>query len=174
MLSAGLQVGHQRHMDIAGILPAHFQAYLPDCFNKGLAFNIADCTADFRNHHICVGLFADPIDKPFDLIRNMRNRLYGGSQIAALPFLLQNVRVYLAGGQVGVLVQVFVNEPLIMSQVQVGFRAVFGHIDFSVLIGTHGSRIRIDIGIQLLCRHFQSPGLQKPPQARCRDSLSQT
>ena len=41
-----------------------------------------------------------------------------------------------------------------MSEVKIGFGAVLGYIYLSVLIGAHGSRVNIDIGVKLLCRHL--------------------
>ena len=174
MLSAGLQVGHQRHMDITCVVPAHFQANLSDRLKEGLAFNIADCTADLSNNDVCVGLFTDPVNKPFDFISNVGNRLHCGAKVSSLPLLLDDVCVYFAGGQVGVLVQILINEPLIMAQVQIGFRTVFGHVHFTMLIRTHGSGVRIDIRIQLLGRNFYPSCLQQPSQGSCRNAFAQT
>ena len=36
-----------------------------------------------------------------------------------------------------------------MSQIQIGFRAVFGDEDFAMLIGAHRPRIDIDIRVEL-------------------------
>ena len=37
-----------------------------------------------------------------------------------------------------------------MAQVEVGFAAVVQHVDFAVLVGAHGARIDVDIGVELL------------------------
>ena len=61
-----------------------------------------------------------------------------------------------------------------MSQIQVGFRTVIGHVNLPVLIGAHGARVDIDIGVQLLCRNLQSARLQQTSQRRRCNALAQS
>ena len=41
-----------------------------------------------------------------------------------------------------------------MPQIQIRFAAVLGHVHFAVLIGTHGTGVHIDIGVELLRRYL--------------------
>ena len=141
-------------MDKQAVFPAHLQGNLPHRLDEGLAFDIADGAADFGNDHVGIGLFGHAVDKFLDFIRNMGNHLHRGAQIFAPAFFVQHVPVHLAGGQVREFVQILVDEPLVMPQIQVGFRAVFRHVYLAVLVRAHGSRIHVDIRIQLLGRHF--------------------
>ena len=161
-------------MDIQGIPGAYLAAHLPDGLDKGLALNIPYGPADLGDHDVGLRLAAHIVDKPLDLIRDVRDGLYGRAQIRAPALLGDNIGVDLPGGQVGVLIQILVDEPLVMSQIQIRLRPVLGHIDLAVLIGTHGAGIYIDVGIQLLRRHLQSPCLQQPPQGGRRDAFSQS
>ena len=104
----------------------------------------------------------------------MGNHLHGGAKVFAPALLIQHIPVHLAGGEVGVFVQILINEALIVSQVQIGLGAVFGDIDLSVLIRAHGAGVHVDIGVQLLCRDLQSPGLQQPAQRRGSNALAKT
>ena len=104
----------------------------------------------------------------------MGDHLHGRAQILSAAFLIQYVPVHLAGGQVRILIQILIDEPFVVSQIQIRLRSVLCHVYFSVLVGAHGSRIYIDIGIQLLCRDLQASRLQKSPQRSRRDSLSKT
>ncbi len=63
-------------MNVQAVFSAHFRAHLADCFQKRLAFNIADGAADFRNDYIRVGFFAYCVDKFFDFVGDMGNDLY--------------------------------------------------------------------------------------------------
>src|SRR5699024_2646728 len=90
--------------------------------------------------------------------------LHGLAQISAGPLLVEHVPVDLAGGEVGILVEVFVDEALIVAQIQVGLGAVLGNEHLAVLIGTHGTRVHVDIGVQLLGGHLQSPAFEEPAQ----------
>ena len=90
----------------------------------------------------------------------MGNDLYGGAEIFSPPFLVQNIPVDLSGSQIGVFVQVLIDEAFIMSQIQIGFRTILGHIYFAVLVRTHGAGVYVDIGIQLLRGNLQTSGFQ--------------
>ena len=147
--------GHQRHMDKEAVLPAHLQRDLPDSLQKGLGLNIADGAADLGDDHVGVRLLAHPIDKFLDLIGDVGDHLHGGAQILPPALLVQNVPVHLTGGEVGVFVQILVDEPLIVTQIQIRFRAVLGDVDLAVLIGAHGAGVHIDVGVQLLSGHLQ-------------------
>ena len=118
-------------------------------------------------------LFADAVDEVLDLIGNMRNHLHRGPQVFAAALFVQHVPIHLARRQVGIPVQILVDKPLVVAQVQVGFRAVLGHIDLAVLVRTHGAGVHVDVRIQLLGRHFQPARFQQPPQRRRRNALAQ-
>ena len=164
VLSRRFQIGDQSDMDEQGVPRPHLMAYLPDGFNKGLALDIADGPADLSDHNIGRCLAAHIVDKPFDLIRNVRDGLDGGPQIRAPALLRDDVGIDLSGGQVGVLVQILIDEALVVPQIQIRLSPVLGDIDLTVLIGTHSARIHIDVWVQLLGCYLQPPGLQQSPQ----------
>ena len=60
-----------------------------------------------------------------------------------------------------------------MAQIQIGFCTVFGHIDFAVLIGTHGAGIDIDIGVELLSGDFEAAGFEQSSQRGSGDAFAQ-
>ena len=151
-------------MDEQTVFPADFQRDLADRFNKGLAFDVTDGSADLGDDHIGIGLLADAVNKFFDLVRYMRDHLDGGTEIFSPPFLVQHIPVDLSGGEVGVFVQVFINKAFVMSEVQIRFRSVFRDINFPVLIGTHRPGVYIDIGIKFLCGNLQPPCFQEPSE----------
>ena len=169
-----MKIRHQRHVDKQAVLSSDLQGYLSHCFNKRLAFNIADGTPDFGNDDVCVRFFTDLIDKFLDLVGDMRNDLHRGTQIFPSSFLIQHIPVHLAGCKVGVTVQILVDEPFIVTQIQIGFRSVLRHENLAVLIRAHGSRIHIDIGVQLLSGHLQASRLQQPSQGCRGDPFSES
>ena len=81
----------------------------------------------------------------------MRNDLHGGAEVLAAALLVEDVPVNFTGRQIGVPVQVLIDEALVMSEVEVGLRAVLGHVDFAVLIRAHGARVDVDVRVELLC-----------------------
>ena len=160
-------------MDVKAVFAAHLLAHLPDGLQKGLGLDISHGAADLRDDHVRLGLFLDPVDKLLDLVGDMGNHLHRMAQIFPLPFLFDDVLVYLSGGQIGETVQILVDKTLIMSEIQVRFRPVLRHEYFSMLQWAHGSRVHVDIGIQLLSRHLEVPGPKEPAQRRCGNALSQ-
>ena len=168
------QEGNQGYMDKEAVLCAYLQGNLPHGFQKRLGFNVTNGAADFCNDHIGIGFLCHGIHKFLDFVGDVGNHLHGGTQVFAAALLIQHVPVDLAGGEIGVFIQIFINEAFIVTQIQVGFRAVLGDIHLAVLIGTHGARVNIDIGIQLLGGNLQSSGLQESAQGRGGDALAKT
>ena len=104
----------------------------------------------------------------------MGNHLDRLAQIIAAALLVQDIPVDLTRGEVGVFVQIFIDKPLIMSQIQVSLRAVFRHKYFAVLVRTHGSRIDIDVRIELLGGDLVAFRLEQTAERSCRNALSET
>ena len=115
VLVGATEEGHQRHMDEQTVLLAHLQRNLPDSLQKGLGLDIADGAADFGDYHIGVRLLAHPVDEFLDFIGDMGNDLNGGAKVFPPALLVQHIPVDLTRGQVGKLVQILVDEPLIVT-----------------------------------------------------------
>ena len=167
-------VRHQHHMDEAAIVPSLLQPHLTDGLKEGLALDIAGGAADLGNDHIGFGRGGQIVDVALDLVGDVGDDLYRLSKISALTLLVQHVPVHLAGGQVGVFVQIFVDKTLIVTQIQIGLGAVIGHEHFAVLQRAHGARIHVHIGVQLLAGHLQAAALQKPSQRCSGNAFAQT
>ena len=161
-------------MDIQAVFPARLVAHLTDGLQERLGFDIAGGSPDFGNNHVRGGFLAHGVNEFLNHVRYVGDDLHGGAQVFAPALPAQHPGEHLTGGKVGILVQILVDKALVMAQIQVGFRAVLGHIDLAVLIGTHGAGIHVDVGVQLLGRDFQPPRLQKPAQRCGGDALAQT
>ncbi len=61
-----------------------------------------------------------------------------------------NGGIDLACGYVAVLGQINVDKPLVVAQVEIRLGAVIGYKHLSVLIGTHRSRVYVNVRIELL------------------------
>ena len=66
-----------------------------------------------------------------------------------------------------------VGEPLVMAQVEVGFRAVVQHINLAVLVGVHRARVDVEVGVELLQRDLEAAVLQQRAQRGRRQALAQ-
>ena len=118
--------------------------------------------ADLGDQHVdAVAGLADP---RLDFVGDVRDHLHRLAEIVAAALLLDHRLVDLARGQVVQPRQPARGEPLVVPEIQVGLRAVVEHVDLAVLEGTHGPRIHVEIGIELLDAHPQAPHLEKRAQ----------
>ena len=123
---------------------------LSDGFQKRLAFNITHRTAYFDNGNSGIFICKVTIETTFDLICDMRDHLNGTTAVITTTLLLQNRPVNLAGGNVGIFIQIFINESLIMSKIQIGFCTILRDKNFTMLDRVHRAGINIDIRIKFL------------------------
>ena len=78
-----------------------------------------------------------------------------------------------ARGHAGFAPQVFINEALIVAQVQVGGNAVVGDKGFTVLKRAEQAGIYVVVGIALLHGNLVATGFQQTAQGGCGDPLTQ-
>ena len=173
VLAGGLQIGHERDVDIERVAAPLFPSYLAYGLQEGLGLDVAHRAAYFRYHHVRARLGAQAVDEFLDLVRDVGDDLHRAAEIFPPPLLVQHVPVDAPGGEVGKAVEVLVDEALVVPQVEVRLRPVLRDIHLPVLIGAHGARIDVYVGIQLLRGHLQPPRLQQPAQRGRRDALAQ-
>ena len=171
-LSGAGDLHHQGHMDEGHVPVGPLCRHLADGLQEGLGLDVAHGAADLADDHVHV-LSGHGIDALFNLIGDVGDDLHRGAQVVAPPLPVQHRPVDLAGGHGAVAGQVLVHEPLVVPQVQIRLRAVVGDEHLAVLVGAHGARVHIDIGVQLLVSHPHAPLLQKSAQRRRADPLSQ-
>ena len=80
----------------------------------------------------------------------MGNYLNCRAKIFATSFLVKNIPINLTCCEVRIFVQVLVDKPFVMSEVEVGFSTVLGNVNLAVLIRAHSARVNIDIRVKLL------------------------
>ena len=170
-LAGGLDVGNQGDMDQDGVFVSHIVLELADGLQKRLAFDIAHGAAHFDDGDAGLILCA-AVETAFDLIGNMRDYLDRAAAVIPAPLPLQDGPVDFSGGDVGISGEGFVDEALVVPQIQIRLGSVVRHEDLSVLHRVHGARIDIDIGVKFLHGDPIAPGLQKAAQGGCGDSFS--
>ena len=90
----------------------------------------------------------------FNLVRNVGNHLNSCAQILPPTLFLNHVIVNPPGGNVVVPPHLGMGEPLVVTEIQIRFRAIIGDIDLTVLKRIHGPWIDIDIRIKFQNRNF--------------------
>ena len=147
-------------------------AELADGLEEGKTLDIAHRAADLGDDHVDVRVTGDPCDALLDLIGDMGDHLHRTPEVVALALLADDVVVDGTRRHIGVAGEVLVDEALIVTQVEVGLRAVFGHEDLPVLERAHRPGIDIEIGIELLDDDFETTALQKATERGSGDAFS--
>ena len=174
LLLAGAGDGDdQGDVDIHHVLLGQLPADLADGLQKGLGLDIAYGAADLSNDHVLGLALLHAVNPPLDFVGDVGDHLDGAAQKFPLPLLVQDGGIHLARGDGRVHRQVLVHKPFVVAQVQIGLRAVVGDKYFSVLDGIHGSRVHVQIGVQLLQRHPQAPLLEQAAQGGGGDAFPQ-
>ena len=173
LLAGGGDVRHERDVDVKAVPAPDLAAYLPHRLQEGLALDVADGAAYLGQHHVRVRLAADRVNVILDGARDVRDDLHRFAEELSPALAVEHVPVHLARGEVGIAVEVLVDESLVMSEVEVGLRAVLGDEHFAVLVGAHRAGIDVDVRIQLLRGDFESARFQQPAQRRHDDALSE-
>ena len=169
----GAEVGHQRDVQKEAVLRTVFKRDLADGFKERQAFDVADGAADFDDLHVVVILVGHHADAVLDLARDVRDDLHRGAEEVALALLGDHAVVDLAGGGVVQAAHVFVDEALVVAEIEIGFRAVLGDVHLAVLVGIHRPGIDVDVGVELHHRDAQAARLQQPAERGRRDALAQ-
>ena len=163
-------VRHQRDVEEEHVVAADVVAHLARGLEERLALDVADGAADLRDDDVHVGARLSA-HASLDLVGDVRNDLHRVAEVLAATLLGDDLRVHLAGGDVRRRGQIDVEEALVVTDVEVGLRAVVGHEDLAVLERIHGSRIDVEIRIQFLHRHAESARPEEAAEARSRQAL---
>jgi hypothetical protein len=171
LLARRAEVRDQGQVDIGHVVASHVASELADCLDEGDDLDVADRAPDLDDDHVDV-VGAELVDL-LDLVGDVGDDLDRLAQVVTPPFLGDHRRVDAAGGGVRVLVQVLVDEPFVVPEVEVGLPAVLGDEHLPVLEGVHRAGVDVDVRVQLAHGDPQSPALEKPAERRCSESLAQ-
>jgi hypothetical protein len=161
-------------VDEHAVRAADLVAHLPDRLEERQRLDVTDRAAHLGDDDVdrTVDALAHPPDARLDLVGDVRDDLHRVAQVVAAALLGDDRRVDLAGGEVGRAVQVGVEEALVVPDVEVGLGAVLGDEDLAVLERVHRPGIDVEVGVELLHRDPQAPGLQQVAETRRGESLA--
>ncbi len=167
-----LEVKERRDMNRERAVSRLFVAHLADRFEEGLAFDVADGSADLNDQDVNAGLPGETADAFFDQIGDVRDGLDGAAEIVAAPFAFDHFGGDLTHGDGGGGRQILVEEALVVAEVKVGFGAVVGDVDLTVLIGGHGAGVNVEVRIELLDGDGESARLEETTERGGGDALA--
>ena len=172
-LARGGQRGEQRDVDVQHVRAADVLAHLADGLEERQRFDVADGPADLDDDDVRVAVARDAPDPLLDLVGDVRDDLDRAAEVVAAPLLGDDRLVDAAGRDVAELAQVLVDEPLVVTEVEVGLGAVIGDEDLAVLVRAHRARIHVDVRIELQDGDAQAACLEDAADAGGGDALAQ-
>ena len=161
-------------MDQDGVFVSDFALKLAYGLQKGLGLDVAHRAADFDNGDPRMGISIVSVKTALDLVGDMGDDLYRAAAVISMPLFLQNGPVDFSGGDIGVPVQIFVDEPLVMSQVQIRLRPVLRDEDFPMLDGVHSAGVDIDVRVKFLHGDTVAPRFQQSAERGGCDPFPET
>src|SRR5258708_5146264 len=168
--AGGADPRHQRYVDKNRILPAQFTAHLADGFKKRKRLNVAHGAADLHDHD--VHILGHLLHSRFDFVGHVRNDLHRLAQVITTALFGDDLPVASSGSPVVVPPPPGLGEPLVVAEIEIGFRAVVGHKDFAVLKRRHGAWVNIEIGVELHQVDLESAALQQTADRGRRQALA--
>ena len=148
-LSGSLEIWDIGQMDTDCPFPK-FPPQLTDGFHERGTLDVTDGSSHLDDDEIVVDRIVIPSHSALDFVSDVRHDLYRLSQIISLPLLVDHRLVDPAGSDGVALCGPDAGKPFVVSEIQVGFHAVYGDIALAMLIRVQSTRIDVDVGIELL------------------------
>ena len=151
--------------------PRQLVAELADRLEEGQALDVAHGAADLAQHEIDALIAGG--DEGLDRVGDVGDHLHRGAEIVAAPLLADDLLIDAPGGDVVGLACRAPGEALVMAEVEIGLRAVVGDEHLAVLIGAHGPRIDVEIGVELAQANAIAACLQQRTKRRRSETLAE-
>ena len=158
-------IRHERDVDRDAVAAPQIVAELADRFDERQRFDVADGAADFAKDEVEIVDFVER--ECLYRIGDMRDHLNRRAEIITAPFAGDDLLVDAARGDIIRLPRGDAGEAFVMTEVEIGFRAVIGDIDFAVLVRRHRAGIDVEVRVELADANAVSARLQQC-RKRCR------
>ena len=144
----------------------HFPAQLADSLQKGGRLDVADCTADLGYDEVILPGFAECLDVALDLICDVRDDLNCLSEVIPTALLIYHTLIDAAGSDIVGTCSMYICEPLVVSEIKVGFMTIDCDIALAMFIWIQCARINIYIRVEFLDCHAIAPRQKQTSQRR--------
>jgi len=163
---------NQGDMDVANVLTANIETELPDCFKEREDLDIADSATNLGDDDIDI-VGSKPGNPSLDFVSDVRDYLNCLAEI--IPTSLSGNDSLVDGASCGIRVaaQRFINEPFVMSEIEVGLAPIISDEYLTMFERVHGAGIDIEIRVEFLHRDAQPTTLEKTTQRGGRNPLAQ-
>ena len=158
-------------MNEDGVVAAEVLAHLADGFEEGEGLDIADGSANFDDGYVAV--LGDLAHGVLDFVGDVGDDLDSFPEVVSATLFGDDLLVDASGGEVVVAGEAGVGEALVVTEIEVGFRAIVGDEDLSVLEGGHGSGIDVEVGVKLQEIDLDTAGFEQATDGGCGESLAE-
>src|SRR5918992_1603058 len=163
-LASRLDVGYVGDVDIEYVLAPHVVSELPYSLEEWQALDVAYGAPDLGYDDV-LGLSETPYPV-LDLIGYVRDYLHGRPEVVPPPLAGYDLPVDATRGHVGEPAEVLIQEPLVVTEVQVRLRTVLGNEDLAVLVRVHRPWVHVDVRVELLEHDPVPTALEQHPKRR--------
>ena len=170
-LARGGDVGHEREVDVAGVVAADVAAHLADRLEERQRLDVADRAADLDDQH--VDALGRGLDRGLDLVGDVRDHLHRAAEVVAAALLREHRVVDAARGDVVALAHARVAEALVVAEVEIGLGAVVGDVHLAVLERVHRARVDVQVRVELEEGDAQAARLEQRAERRRREALAE-
>ncbi len=115
-----------------------------------------------------------PLDPVLNSIGQVRHDLDRLAEVVALSFLLNDLAIDLAGGDVVVTAEGDIEVSFVVTEVEIGLSSIVKNVDLTVLGGRHGTGIDVHVRIDLDGSNTKAEGLEKKTGGRGDNTLADT
>ena len=127
-----------------------FPSQLAYGFEEGKALDVSDGTSYLCDDEVVLPCVAESLHVALYLIGDVRDDLYGASEVTATALSLHDILVDASCGDVVGTCGLYACEALIVSEVEVCFLSVDGDVALSVFVGIECAWVNVDVGVVLL------------------------
>ena len=153
---------------------ADLVAELADRLEERQGFDVADRAADLDDLHVRLLGLGQRQDPRLDLVGDVRDDLHGLAEVVAAALLGQHRRVHGAGREVRAAMQIGVEEPLVVTEVEVGLGAVVQDEDLAVLERVHRAGVDVHVRVELLEDDLLTARREEASEGGGGDALAET
>jgi hypothetical protein len=160
-------------VDEGAPVAADLVAQLPDRLEERKGLDVADGAADLDDLEVGALRLAERADPFLDLVGDVRDHLHRLAEVVAATFLREDRRVDGARGEVRASMEILVEEPLVVTEIEVGLGAVVEHEHLAVLEGVHRPGVDVDVRVELLEDDLQPTRLEEATEGRGGDAFAE-
>ena len=159
-------------MDVGDVVATRVLAELPNRFEEREDLDVADRAAHLGDDDVDI-VGCETADAALDLVGDVRDHLHRSAEVVASALGGEHCLVDRTRRGVRVAGERLVDEPLVVTEVEVGLSPIVGDEHLAVLERVHRAGVDVDVRVELLHRDPQPSGLEQSPERGSGETLAE-